>query len=145
MIKDSISIIPFKRNNRNKWQKPHQLCINNIPQFNEGKYLCGTVYKRAKTLTILEFKRLLKIQSKNEEYPFEIKNFSYNGFSGHTKGGLASYKAKFNSWTGDPGIVIMDCSDKIKRSIPTFAIIGSLLLPKDDTNEKVLFGSPSHS
>ena len=83
--------------------------------------------------------------SHNKPYPFNIKNFRYNSFTGKLAKGLAPYKAKFINWTGDPGIARMLCSDGRVRLIPTFALKGGgFSLPYDDTNKK-MFGVFSNS
>lgn len=143
MIKDPISLIPFKK--EEKYQHNWQLCINGIPQFNEHKHLCGTLYKSPITISREEFEEIKKLQQSKEEYPFTIKNFTYNGFFGKSIGGNALYKAKFKQWTGDPGIALMECSDGKERQIPTYAIVGPLLLPKDQTKKDIIFGEPSKS
>lgn len=76
---------------------------------------------------------------------YQIQRFTYNGFMGNTQPGLAKYTAKFNSWTNDPGVAKMDCSDGKQRLIPTFAIIDYKKddFPQQDYSKKVLFGQPS--
>jgi len=83
-----------------------------------------------------------------KEYPFRIKEFSYNGFMGKQGDKLMSYQAKFLRWSGDPGVAVMMCSDGEERFIPTFAMIESTMcLPIDDTPQeaKLLFGYRSSS
>lgn len=82
------------------------------------------------------------------EKEFEVKNFVYNGFSGKSLPGMASYKAKFLNWTADPGIARFRCSDGDLRLIPTFALkdLNSGDLPTQTYgNNKVIFGVPSRS
>lgn len=81
------------------------------------------------------------------QYPYVINNFKYNGFMGVSVPGKASYTAKFNKWTNDPGIVQMDCSDGRLRFIPTYAIPDCSLLPKQiiDPDKKEIFGRPCYS
>lgn len=82
------------------------------------------------------------------KFPFEVRNFEYNGFMGKMLPGVAEYRAQFLRWSGDPGVAVMICSDGKERFIPTFAIEGAhLALPMDDTEfeDKVMFGCPSNS
>ena len=78
---------------------------------------------------------------------YAVKNFEYNGFFGKILKGKTPYKAIFKKWTNDPGIGVFECSDNKERLIPTFAIrkFKWKSLPKQDMNNKVYFGSPSHS
>lgn len=78
---------------------------------------------------------------------FTVTNFSYNGFSGQDLPGIAPYTAKFNSWTNDPGIANMDCSDEQQRLIPTFALVDLQRddLPEQDYSKNIYFGRPSKS
>jgi hypothetical protein len=46
----------------------------------------------------------------------------YDGLFVHLKHGIADYTAEFNSWTDDPGIVLMDCSDGKQRKIPVCCV-----------------------
>lgn len=53
----------------------------------------------------------------------QVKNFSYNGFSGTLLPGFAKYKVMaLDKWTNDPGIGSFLCSDKKIRLIPSFAL-----------------------
>lgn len=83
----------------------------------------------------------------SEEYPYEIENFKYNGFTGRTFEGVAPYTAKFMEWTNDPGIGRFKCSDGKERLIPSFAITNmSDVLPKQTyLGGKQYFGLPTHS
>ena len=76
--------------------------------------------------------------TKNTNKEYEIEKFTYNGFFVTTKPGLAKYKAKFNKWTDDPGVVLMDCSDGKQRLIPTCCVVGGNDFPKQEIkmNEK---------
>jgi len=77
---------------------------------------------------------------------FEVKNFTYNGFSGVDLPGKAPYTATFVEWTDDPGVAKFQCSDGEERLIPTFALIGDRRgLPEQGKAHSVLFGSSSHS
>jgi len=83
----------------------------------------------------------------SDEFPYEIKNFSYNGFTGRSLEGMAPYTAKFKEWTNDPGIGRFECSDGEKRLVPSFAITNMTdVLPKQTyEGGKQYFGAPSHS
>jgi len=86
--------------------------------------------------------------SLTEEFPFKIRNFSYNGFFGRTEEGYAPYRAQFLRWSGDPGVAVMSCSDGEDRFIPTYALEGPhLAIPPDNTafEDKLMFGYASTS
>lgn len=77
-----------------------------------------------------------------------VNNFTYGGFFGSLKPGVAKYRASFINWTGDPGIARMLCSDGVTRLIPTFALKDrGYSLPEDLTKkeDKIIFGCPSKS
>ena len=79
---------------------------------------------------------------------FKVKNFTYNGFYGKERPGFTYYRARFNSWTRDPGVAKWDCSDGKARTIPTFAIDGIIYkkLPKQTyPNGIAYFGSSCES
>lgn len=78
----------------------------------------------------------------------KVENFEYNGFSGQNLPGFTTYKAKFGSWTSDPGVANWLCSDGEYRSIPTFAIhkLKYKKLPKQTYPKgKIMFGASSKS
>jgi hypothetical protein len=88
----------------------------------------------------------------NDEFPFSVCEFEYNGFFGKaTRERLMSYRARFTKWSGDPGIAKMACSDGQERYIPTYAMPHSFAcLPNDMTRVEndggaMLFGAPSKS
>lgn len=82
---------------------------------------------------------------------FIVEKFVYNGFCTEPpKGGWGqktSYTATFHSWTNDPGIALMECSDGIKRLIPICCLMNYKQgdLPKQSTNNMEIFGRPSQS
>jgi len=77
---------------------------------------------------------------------FRVENFKYDGFSVQPKKGIANYTAIFKNWTNDPGIANCICSDNKERLIPSCCLIGDKsILPKQDMNNKVLFGQSSNS
>lgn len=71
----------------------------------------------------------------NYPFPYEVCLFEYNGFMGTVNEETRMpYNARFNGWSGDPGVAVMDCSDGEQRLIPTFAIKYSFpTLPNDMT------------
>lgn len=101
--------------------------------------------ERAKEV-LAQFMRL------DEEYPFKVVEFSYNGFGGQCNPDITMpYRARFVRWSGDPGIAIMACSDGEERYIPTYAMPCShWCLPNDMTRVEgnghvQLFGAASKS
>jgi len=90
---------------------------------------------------------MLERENGMKKHSYDVDNFEYNGFCGKTTEGIAPYKVIFKKWTNDPGIGVFECSDNKERLIPTFAIrkFKWKSLPKQDMNNKVYFGSPSHS
>jgi hypothetical protein len=89
-----------------------------------------------------------RAEDKNEEnYSYLVQHFSYNGFTGKLRKGIAPYMAKFKEWTKDPGIGRFECSDNVTRLIPTFALKGLERhpLPEQDMTNKIVFGAASHS
>lgn len=87
-----------------------------------------------------------------DEFPFEVIEFSYNGFMGKSnKDVLMPYRARFVKWSGDPGVAVMACSDGEERYIPTYAMPHAhFCLPNDMTRvegdgQPTFFGSASKS
>jgi hypothetical protein len=122
------------------------LHIDEQPDIHKRKYLCGTVKEEPNTwVTPKQAAHANKVQ--DDKYPLTITNFTYNGFFGKTLNGLTKYKARFNQWTNDPGIVLCDCSDGKQRLIPTFAMDISFILPHQSIKEgeMQLFGIASKS
>ncbi len=110
------------------------------------------IKNRRKYLLSLKRKAGKILYSKNTSNEYNIEKFTYNGFFGQSLPGIAKYKVKFNKWSLDPGIILMDCSDGMQRLIPSWAMIGENDLPKQDIkiNSKtgmaeVLFGMASKS
>ena len=134
-----------------KTDNGNQLTIDDKPLFMTGKYLNGKSYKNPVILKdsneIIELINIAASYDAGNGFPHPISNFSYNGFMGQQKEGIAPYTAKFVKWSGDPGVAIMNCSDGKERYIPTYAVSGWALLPKDCTSisNKTLFGRPSSS
>jgi hypothetical protein len=133
---------------RNSWgnRTAYHLHIDGVPQFIKGRYLNGVEYNDTVAVSKKEMLDAIGVNNSIDEFPFIISNFTYNGFLGTKKKGTAPYTAKFNRWSGDPGIALMDCSDNKKRLIPSYAIHGSCLILRDENyNTGVLFGLPSNS
>ena len=134
-----------------KTDKGTQLTIDGKPLFMTGKYLDGKSYKIPVILNdsneIIKLIAITASYDAGKNFPHPISNFSYNGFMGTQEKGMAPYTAKFIKWSGDPGVVIMNCSDGKERYIPTYAVGGWALFPKDPTKtgNKTLFGRPSNS
>lgn len=121
------------------------LLIDGQRQFYTGKYLCGTPYKHPMSFDKDEVDEVYEILSRDgEEFPFKIRNFTYNGFFGKEEKTFMKERGRFLRWSGDPGVAVMLLDSGKEKLVPTFAIPGSCLLPKDET-EKVLFGQPSNS
>ncbi len=93
------------------------------------------------------------LQKINFPTKYNVENFIYNGFSVSSKPGFASYTiSEFIEWTNDPGIGKFNCSDNVKRLIPSCQLSKELNkeLPKPPKLDPfngigVLFGSPSKS
>ena len=83
------------------------------------------------------------------EMTHKVRNFTYNGFVGRLEKGFAPYTAEFITWTEDPGIMRMQCSDGKERFIPSFAIPHPETLPTPPVfpeGSKVFYwGQPSSS
>jgi hypothetical protein len=95
---------------------------------------------------VAQFKQL------NDEFPFKVIGFEYNGFMGNTDPNeTMPYRVRFVKWSGDPGVAVMACSDGKERLIPTFAMPGAhWCLPVDMTRVEgdgntTLFGAASKS
>jgi hypothetical protein len=107
---------------------------------------------------------LLKIKNKlgkeiyknNTGEEVQIENFDYNGMFVNSRPGLARYKVKFNKWTNDPGIMLMDCSDGSQRLVPSCCLASKINVPKQeikmnpktgmaDVISGTPFGTPSNS
>ena len=67
---------------------------------------------------------------------YTVFNFDYNGLSGRKTGGNASYTAKINSWTTDPGILSCNCTDGKQRRIPGWALDGFVVKDMPPQNLK---------
>ena len=83
------------------------------------------------------------------EFDMRVKNFVYNGFCGQDRPGFAPYQAAFITWTNDPGIIRVACSDGKERLVPSFALPDLdreahpyVKIPED---RKMIFGYPSSS
>lgn len=157
LVKVYRSVTKYKSAVRNwskfkaRWKKNRELlyhfCIDNIPQYYEGQYLGGTSYKHAIHVTYSDMQLAYGLYNSTDEFPFSVNEFSYNGFGGTSNDKkMMSYKAKFIKWSGDPGIMVMMCSDNKERHIPTFAVPGSFIIPRTaDYNKQIIFGTSSKS
>lgn len=118
------------------------------------QYLYGLTPKQIKQ-KMKEYQEVFDLKTKQDytgdenekKYAYLVQHFSYNGFTGKLRKGIAPYMAKFKEWTRDPGIGRFECSDNVTRLIPTFALKGLKRHPllKQDMTNKVVFGAASHS
>ncbi len=100
--------------------------------FMDQSYITPTLFrfKKKRALECIDtFSRL------NYPFPYQVCEFEYDGFGGTCNREITMpYTAKFREWSGDPGVVVMDCSDGKQRLIPTFAMPFSFLtMPNDMT------------
>jgi len=131
--------------------KLYWLSINNQVVTHVIEYLDGPRTEKV-VVTLEQYKfvmRAFEVLASKEPFPLVMNNFEYNGFFGRELPGHTEYTGRFVKWTGDPGIVLITCSDGKDRIVPTFAIdlpYFSLAAPQPTPGaSNVVFGTPAKS